>query len=146
MSSPHTGRGHRYRWTNNRGCCQQFHSLYQGTSRISILVATVRSCLNVAKAGTLSLDWSAFVARDLTSSGMTTRRSVLRAYLRFATYRTGNFVALDLEKAGETECPVVDCFHEAFGDPQYEMKTIAKSFAEFLARALRSCNKLYWLT
>lgn len=57
----------------------------------------------------------------------------------------GNFVALDLSKGTAAKCPVVDCFHETFGEPAYQPNTIADSFTEFLRQALKSGNKLYWL-
>ena len=57
----------------------------------------------------------------------------------------GNFVALDLSKASGSKCPVVDCFHETFADPGYAYPIIAQSFTDFLAHALRSENRLYWL-
>lgn len=57
----------------------------------------------------------------------------------------GNFVALDLGNGDPKKCPVVDCFHETFGDPGYQPKVIADCFADFLHQALNSGNKLYWL-
>jgi hypothetical protein len=57
----------------------------------------------------------------------------------------GNFVALDLSHAELSRCPTLDCFHETFGDPSYQLRVIAESFTDFLARALDSANKLYWL-
>jgi len=57
----------------------------------------------------------------------------------------GNFVAPDLSKGTAAKCPVVDCFHETFGESAYQPHTIAESFTDFLRQALESGTKLYWL-
>jgi len=56
----------------------------------------------------------------------------------------GNFVALRLSSVAGGEAEYLDVFHETFG-PVCEAVIVAKSFCEFLQRALKAQRSLYWL-
>ena len=56
----------------------------------------------------------------------------------------GNYVAADLSSTMGEKFSMIDCFHEAFPDPEY-CKPITHSFSQFLLNALRSNGRLFWL-
>lgn len=56
----------------------------------------------------------------------------------------GNHVAISLQHCMQREWEILDCFHETFLELGYR-RIIAKSFTEFLERALLSENSLFWL-
>ena len=57
----------------------------------------------------------------------------------------GDFVSIDHRKTIDGRYPLFDCFHETFHRSE-ERQMIARSFSDFLARALKSEGSLYWLS
>ncbi|WP_426751521.1 SMI1/KNR4 family protein [Myxococcus sp. Y35] len=58
--------------------------------------------------------------------------------------RDSNFVLLDVSEAYAGRYPLRDGYNEAFPDPDY-CPRISESFREFLAGALRSGGRWFWL-
>jgi hypothetical protein len=56
----------------------------------------------------------------------------------------GNCIVIDVNEQQEGYYPVIDGFHEAYGDP-VECKQIANRFADFLEGALASGGRQFWL-
>jgi cell wall assembly regulator SMI1 len=56
----------------------------------------------------------------------------------------GNYIAVDIASQEGAYCNYIDCFHETFAMPG-QSKIVARSFAEFLDRALHGGARLYWL-
>ena len=54
-----------------------------------------------------------------------------------------NFVILDVARRENDRYPLLDAFHETYPE---EAPRIALSFEEFLAKALRSGNRSFWLS
>jgi cell wall assembly regulator SMI1 len=59
----------------------------------------------------------------------------------------GNYVGIDFASIAPDNktCSIIDCFHETHGIPGGQNKIIAKSFTEFLQRALNGGEDPYWL-
>jgi hypothetical protein len=55
-----------------------------------------------------------------------------------------NFILLDVSQQHEGRYPIRDGYNEAFPHPDY-CRQIAGSFSEFLAGALRSAGRWFWL-
>jgi hypothetical protein len=56
----------------------------------------------------------------------------------------GNRIIIDVAAPREGYYPIIDGFHEAYGDP-VECKQIAARFSDFLERALTSHGRQFWL-
>jgi hypothetical protein len=56
----------------------------------------------------------------------------------------GNCIVVDVADPSEGYYPVIDGFHEAYGDP-VECKQIASCFSDFLGGALASKGRQFWL-
>lgn len=56
----------------------------------------------------------------------------------------GDYVLIDVGRQENERYPIIDGNHEAFPDPVY-CEQIASSFSEFLARALHSQGRLFYL-
>lgn len=67
-----------------------------------------------------------------------------RQWFTFCDVGDGNFVAFDAASVRGRTCNVIDCFHETVHAPG-QRAVIARSFDEFVARALDSRGELYWL-
>lgn len=68
------------------------------------------------------------------------------AWFAICDLMEGNYVGIDLNSIAPdgTTCSIIDCFHETHGIPGGN-KIIAKSFTEFLQRALNGGQDPYWL-
>jgi hypothetical protein len=60
----------------------------------------------------------------------------------FCYVQDSDYVALDVSAKVEGAYLVRDCYHETF---PHKQRVIAKSFVDFLERALNSGGELYWL-
>ncbi|ABF89355.1 hypothetical protein MXAN_6559 [Myxococcus xanthus DK 1622] len=58
--------------------------------------------------------------------------------------RDSNYILLDVSHQLDGRYPIRDGYNEAFPDPAY-CRQIARSFSEFLAGALRSNGRWFWL-
>jgi cell wall assembly regulator SMI1 len=56
----------------------------------------------------------------------------------------GNCIVIDVAEPHEGYYPIIDGFHEAYGDP-VECRQIADRFSDFLERALTSQGRQFWL-
>lgn len=56
----------------------------------------------------------------------------------------GDYVLVDTETQDDGHYAMIDGWHEGFSDPKYHRR-IARSFSEFLAEALRSGGRQFWL-
>lgn len=56
----------------------------------------------------------------------------------------GNCIVIDVADLREGYYPIIDGFHEAYGDP-VECKQIANRFSDFLEGALASQGRQFWL-
>jgi hypothetical protein len=56
----------------------------------------------------------------------------------------GNYILVDVSQQANGRYPLVDGYHEMFPNPDY-CRRIASSFSEFLAGALRSNGRQFWL-
>ncbi|QAT82217.1 hypothetical protein EJ065_0610 [Corallococcus coralloides] len=68
----------------------------------------------------------------------------LRAFYPICEVRDGNYVLLDVSQQYDGRYPLRDGFPEGFPDPT-QCPRIASSFSEFLAGALRSNGRWFWL-
>lgn len=55
-----------------------------------------------------------------------------------------DYAIVDVSQQEEGRYPIIDGWHEVFPDPRH-CKQIARSFSEFLERALRSAGRHFWL-
>lgn len=56
----------------------------------------------------------------------------------------GNYVAADLAQVEGTRCPMIDCYHETFAEPEY-YRVVAESFTEFMGKMLAAGGLSYYL-
>lgn len=56
----------------------------------------------------------------------------------------GDYAIVDVSQQEQGRYPIIDGWHEAFPDPRH-CKQIARSFSEFLERALHSAGRHFWL-
>ncbi|RKH91952.1 SMI1/KNR4 family protein [Corallococcus sp. AB045] len=68
----------------------------------------------------------------------------LDAFEQRVGFRDGNYVLLDVSQQHDGRYPLRDGFREGFPDPT-QCPQIASSFSEFLAGALRSNGRWFWL-
>ncbi|NPC69056.1 SMI1/KNR4 family protein [Corallococcus exiguus] len=73
-----------------------------------------------------------------------TDRSGPASWYALCEVRDGNYVLLDVSQQHDGRYPLRDGFREGFPDPA-QCPRIASSFAEFLAGALRSNGRWFWL-
>lgn len=62
------------------------------------------------------------------------------SWYAFCGVNDGNYVGIDLASSDGQTFNILDCYHEDIG----EADIIARSFSEFLHRALSSAGELYW--
>ncbi|WP_404366027.1 SMI1/KNR4 family protein [Corallococcus coralloides] len=73
-----------------------------------------------------------------------TDRSGPASWYALCEVRDGNYILLDVSQQHDGRYPLRDGFREGFPDPS-QCPRIARSFSEFLAGALRSNGRWFWL-
>ncbi|WP_338265677.1 SMI1/KNR4 family protein [Corallococcus caeni] len=73
-----------------------------------------------------------------------TDRAGPASWFAIAEVQDSNYILLDVNQHSNGRYPIRDGYNEAFPDPDY-CRQIAGSFSEFLAGALRSNGRWFWL-